>query len=366
MQPNEVGQQYLVGGAVRDRLLGYPWSERDWVVVGATPEQMLDAGFKPVGKDFPVFLHPETNEEYALARTERKSGRGYHGFICHSSPDVTLEEDLARRDLTINAIAEDAHGALVDPYGGCNDLERRILRHVSPAFGEDPLRILRVARFAARYHHLGFHVAAETQALMAAMVDEGEADALVAERVWKETERALGGPNPEVYFATLRQCGALRVLFPELLDAQRGLADLERCAAATPSPLLRFAVLCTRLPADTVTTLCTRGKIPNEYRELAVLAAQQIAAIAGADDPARAFAILEASDALRRPERFAQLLEVGAQLQLPGASLRRLRAAQAALSTVDTQVLIARGFSGKTLGEELRRERMRAITESWR
>lgn len=366
MQPHEVGQQYLVGGAVRDRLLGYPHSEHDWVVVGATPAQMLAAGFKPVGKDFPVFLHPDTNEEYALARTERKSGRGYHGFICHSSPDVTLEEDLARRDLTINAIAEDAHGALVDPWGGRNDLEQRILRHVSPAFCEDPLRILRVARFAARYHHLGFRIAAETMALMTAMVDDGEAGALVAERVWKETERALGGANPEIYFATLRQCGALRVLFPELLDARQGFDDLERCAPVMQSPLLRFAVLCTHLPANTVTTLCTRGKIPNEYRELAVLAAQQIGAIASVDTAGQAFAILEASDALRRPERFAQLLEIGAQLQLPDISIRRMRDAQRALSTVDTQTLIARGFGGKALGEELRRERLSAITETWR
>jgi tRNA nucleotidyltransferase (CCA-adding enzyme) len=360
-----VGQQYLVGGAVRDKLLGYPYSERDWVVVGATPEEMLAAGFKPVGKDFPVFLHPQTNEEYALARTERKSGRGYHGFVCYSSPDVTLEQDLARRDLTINAIAEDAQGQLIDPYDGRLDLEQRVLRHVSPAFGEDPLRILRVARFAARYHHLGFRIATETLALMAAMVAEGEADELVAERVWKETERALAEPNPEVFFATLRDCGALRILFPELNDADTGLADLARCAPHTPAPLLRFAVLCANLPAAAVIALCTRAKVPNEYRELAVLAAQQRTAMATVDTPQQAFAILEESDVIRRTERFAQLLEVGKQLSVATDRIQRLQQAQQAMAGVTAQTLIERGLSGKALGEELRRERLRAIEESW-
>jgi tRNA nucleotidyltransferase (CCA-adding enzyme) len=365
MHPSSVGQQYLVGGAVRDKLLGYPYSERDWVVVGATPEEMLAAGFKPVGKDFPVFLHPQTNEEYALARTERKSGRGYHGFVCYSSPDVTLEQDLARRDLTINAIAEAAQGQLVDPYGGRADLEQRVLRHVSPAFGEDPLRILRVARFAARYHHLGFRVAAETLALMADMVAEGEADELVAERVWKETERALAEPDPAVFFSTLQSCGALRSLFPELIDADTGFADLARCAPHTKEPLLRFAVLCAKLPAAAVTALCMRAKVPNEYRELAVLIAQQRAAIAAVDTPQQAFATLEASDVVRRPDRFAQLLEVCALLDIASARIQRLHQAQRALAGVTTQTLIEKGFSGKALGEELRRERLRAIEETW-
>lgn len=365
MHPSSVGQQYLVGGAVRDELLGYPYSEQDWVVVGATPEEMLAAGFKPVGKDFPVFLHPQTNEEYALARTERKSGRGYHGFVCYSSPDVTLEQDLARRDLTINAIAKDDKGRIVDPYGGRSDLEQRVLRHVSPAFGEDPLRILRVARFAARYHHLGFRIAAETQALMTAMVEAGEADALIAERVWKETERALAEPDPEVFFSTLKNCGALRSLFPELLDADAGLADLARCAPRATAPLLRFAVLCAKLPAAAVTALCMRAKVPNEYRELAVLAAQQRAAIAAVDTPSQAFAILEASDVLRRPERFEQLLEVCALLETEPTQLQHLRHAQSALAGVTAQTLMDKGLSGKALGEELRRERLRAIEETW-
>ena len=207
---------YLVGGAVRDRLLGRPVVDRDFVVVGARPEDLLRLGYKPVGKDFPVFLHPETSEEYALARTERKSGNGYHGFTFHTATDVTLEDDLRRRDLTLNAMAEDEHGALIDPYGGARDLQARVLRHVSPAFAEDPLRILRVARFAARYAALGFTVAPETMALMRDMVAAGEAAHLVAERVWQETARALTEPRPGVFVQVLRACGALAVLFPEL------------------------------------------------------------------------------------------------------------------------------------------------------
>ena len=207
---------YLVGGAVRDRLLGRAGGDRDFVVVGATPEAMLAAGYKPVGKDFPVFLHPETKEEHALARTERKSGRGYTGFVVHADPSVTLEDDLARRDLTINAIAEDEHGNLVDPFGGARDLEARVLRHVSPAFAEDPVRLLRVARFAARYAPLGFSVAPETMALMRAMVDAGEVDALVAERVWAETKKALAEPVPSAFLRVLRDSGALAKLFPEV------------------------------------------------------------------------------------------------------------------------------------------------------
>ena len=209
-------QTYLVGGAVRDRLLGLPVGERDWVVVGATPEALERQGYRRVGRSFPVFIHPETGEEYALARTERKTGPGYRGFDVHADPSVTLEEDLLRRDLTINAIAESADGTLVDPFGGVGHLQQRVLQHVSPAFREDPVRILRVARFAARFHGLGFRVAPSTVALMRAMVNEGEAAALVAERVWHETELALGTAHPDVYFEVLRDCGALGVIFPEL------------------------------------------------------------------------------------------------------------------------------------------------------
>ncbi len=220
-------QVYLVGGAVRDEQLGIPFRERDWCVVGARPDELEALGYSRVGKDFPVFLHPETREEYALARTERKTAPGYHGFEFDCSPEVTIEEDLERRDLTINAIAKDADGNLIDPWGGLRDLEDRFLRHVSDAFVEDPVRILRVARFAARYHRLGFAVAQETMQLMQRMVANGEVDALVADRVWKETELALGGDNVRVYFEVLRECGALRVLFPEA-DALFGVPQPER------------------------------------------------------------------------------------------------------------------------------------------
>ena len=207
---------YLVGGAVRDTLLGLPVKEKDWVVVGATPQQMIDLDYKPVGKDFPVFLHPQTGEEYALARTERKSGHGYRGFTFHTDPGVTLEEDLVRRDLTINAMAMDADGELIDPFNGREDLNQGLLRHVSPAFREDPVRILRVARFAARFARFGFHVTHGTNALMRQMVESGEIDYLVPERVWKETSRALSESSPERFFEVLRGCAALERLFPEV------------------------------------------------------------------------------------------------------------------------------------------------------
>ncbi len=215
-------QVYLVGGAVRDEQLGLPVNERDWCVVGATPNQLIDDGYKPVGKDFPVFLHPESNEEYALARTERKTAAGYHGFAFETSPDVTIEEDLSRRDLTMNAMAKDGSGELIDPFGGKQDIEKRVIRHVSDAFVEDPVRILRAAKFAARFSHLGFRIAPETRDLMRQMVDDGEADALVPDRVWKETEAALRGPNPRIFFESLRACRALRVLYPEI-DALFGI-----------------------------------------------------------------------------------------------------------------------------------------------
>ena len=205
---------YLVGGAVRDKLLNYPSTENDWVVVGGSPQQMLDQGYQPVGQDFPVFIDPKSGEEYALARTERKSGHGYQGFTFHTDPDISLDEDLVRRDLTINAMAEGADGSIIDPYGGQRDLNAKILRHVSEAFTEDPLRVLRVARFAARYHHLGFTVAPETMALMQQLADSGELSHLVAERLWKETERALGERSPDIYIQVLRDCGALAKLLP--------------------------------------------------------------------------------------------------------------------------------------------------------
>lgn len=358
---------YLVGGAVRDQLLGYPYSERDWVVVGATPEQMLALGFKPVGKDFPVFLHPDTNEEYALARTERKSGRGYHGFVCYSSPDVTLEEDLARRDLTINAIARADDGELIDPYGGRADLEQRVLRHVAPAFAEDPLRVLRVARFAARYFHLGFRVAAETLALMRDIVASGEITHLVAERVWKEMARALLEPDPEIFFQVLRDCDALQALLPQLADAASPAtwsALLRSAQTQQPAPV-RFAVLCAELPAAAVVSLCEHLKTPNEFRDLAVLVNGQRHAVASADSAQRALQILEQSDALRRPERFSQFLDACRILQTAPAQIERIERARAAALTITPQPLLERGFSGKNLGEQLQRERLAAIEEIW-
>ena len=296
---------YLVGGAVRDKLLNYPSTENDWVVVGGSPQQMLDQGYQPVGQDFPVFIDPKSGEEYALARTERKSGHGYQGFTFHTDPGISLEEDLARRDLTINAMAEGADGSIIDPYGGQRDLKAKILRHVSEAFTEDPLRVLRVARFAARYHHLGFTVAPETMALMQQLVDSGELSHLVAERLWKETERALGERSPDIYIQVLRDCGALAKLLPEVDDLfgipQRAdyhpeidtgihtLMSLQQAAQLSPCSKVRFSVLVHDLgkaitpehvlPSHKgheerglplVKNVCDRFKVPNAHRQLAM------------------------------------------------------------------------------------------------
>ena len=296
---------YRVGGAVRDKLLNYFSDENDWLVVGATPEEMVELGYVPVGNDFPVFIQPQTGEEYALARTERKSGHGYAGFTFHAAADVSLEDDLVRRDLTINAMAEDEQGVLYDPYGGQRDLSAKILRHVSDAFTEDPLRVLRVARFAARYHHLGFTVAAETMDLMTAISTSGELDYLVAERVWKENERALGERSPDIFIETLRQCGALKVLLPEVERLfgvpQRAdyhpeidtgihtLMALQQSVRLSDRSAIRFAVLVHDLgkgitPDDVlpshkgheargvalVDNVCDRFKVPNDVRQLAL------------------------------------------------------------------------------------------------
>ncbi|MFC3531184.1 multifunctional CCA addition/repair protein [Vogesella facilis] len=333
---------YIVGGAVRDRLLGLPVKDRDWVVVGATPEAMQARGFRPVGKDFPVFLHPRTQEEYALARTERKVGRGYHGFTFHAAPDVTLEEDLIRRDLTINAIAEDDDGSLIDPYGGIADLRARVLRHVSPAFAEDPVRILRLARFAARFD---FSVAPETMALMRQMVAAGEVDALVAERVWQELAKGLMTDTPSRMLLVLRDCGALARLLPEVdalfgvpqradyhpeIDTGDHVLRVLDYAAANHEPLaVRFACLLHDLgkaltPADILPrhigheqrgeapllALCERLRVPSDCRDLARITALQhtkvhTAFALRADTVQR---LLRDCDALRRPERFGQLL----------------------------------------------------------
>ena len=362
-------QVYLVGGAVRDELLGLPAAERDWVVVGATPEQMQRLGFRPVGRDFPVFLHPDTNEEYALARLERKTGPGYRGFETHASPDVTLEQDLQRRDLTINAMARSEDGTLFDPWGGRADLEARVLRHVSPAFVEDPVRILRVARFAARFAPLGFHLAPETLSLMRQMVENGETAALVPERVWRELERALAEPLPEACFDTLRDCGALRVVLPEL-------AWLETDRVALRAAVLRSAVVSVRLAAllagagsAAVQTLSERLRIPTPARELALLCARlvpRVASVGRLDAPAL-LELLENADALRRPERFSELLlACEARSSDPAGTALLLRARALAADVVLPALQLA-SLKGPQIANALRAartERLRPLIAS--
>jgi tRNA nucleotidyltransferase (CCA-adding enzyme) len=301
-------QAYVVGGAVRDELLGLPVQDHDWVVVGATPEDMIAKGFRPVGKDFPVFLHPHTHEEYALARTERKTAPGYHGFVFHTAPDVKLEDDLIRRDLTINAMARADDGTIVDPYGGLKDLKDRVFRHVSPAFAEDPVRILRLARFAARFPE--FTVASTTLALMRSMVEAGEVDALVPERVWQELARGLMEPKPSRMLAVLRDCGALARILPEL-DA-RWSADMLRVidhAAAQGYGLpVRFAVL--MHDVGQIADLSKRLRVPTECRDLAVMTAREHGNVNRALElqPDSIVSLFERCDAFRKPDRFAQML----------------------------------------------------------
>ena len=403
---------YMVGGAVRDALLGLPVQDRDWVVIGATPEQMLAQGYLPVGRDFPVFLHPETREEYALARTERKSGRGYRGFVVHAAPDVTLEEDLARRDLTINAIAEDVDGisarALFDPYFGHRDLQARVLRHVSKAFREDPVRILRVARFAARF--ADFSVAPETTQLMREMVDAGEADHLVPERVWQELARGLMEAQPPRMFAVLRSCGALAVLLPEVerlwgvpqraeyhpeVDTGVHLMMVLAMAARLNAPLcVRFACLCHDLgkgntPADVLPRLIgheARGakllkevserlRVPTDCRELADVVAREHGNIhrSGELNAAAVLRLLERCDAIRKPARFEDVLlacECDARGRLgfeesAYPQRERLLAAMHAARAVDTAPLAAeaakRGLKGPQVGEQIHAARAQAI-----
>jgi tRNA nucleotidyltransferase (CCA-adding enzyme) len=333
---------YCVGGAVRDELLGLPVKDRDYVVVGASPEQMVKQGYRPVGRDFPVFLHPQSHEEYALARTERKTARGYRGFEFHAAPDVTLEQDLARRDLTINAIARDADGRLIDPHGGQADLEAGVLRHISPAFAEDPVRILRVARFAARF---GFRIAPETLKLMRQMAGNGEADALVPERVWQEVARGLMEATPSRMFEVLRECGALARVMPEVnalwddADAARGaMAALDAAAQARAMLPARFAVLARPLTPLAVESLAMRLKVPADCRDLALLAARHANTLLDAEelDAESVLQLFNAVDAWRRPERFAELL-TAAFAGEPGAepAKTRLERARAAAAAVD-------------------------------
>jgi tRNA nucleotidyltransferase (CCA-adding enzyme) len=376
-------QVYLVGGAVRDELLGRAVQERDWVVVGATPAELERAGYRAVGQDFPVFLHPDTHEEYALARLERKIAAGYRGFAIESSPAVTLEEDLRRRDLTINAMARGADGKLIDPFGGQADLRSRLLRHVSAAFAEDPVRILRVARFAARFAALGFTVAPETVALMRAMVSGGEANALVSERVWRELELALRAAHPERAFEVLRDCGALALILPELAqspDLPLALASL-RCAAngaedATATPQ-RWAALLAGLPVPDIEAVCTRLRSPTEHRQLALLAARLGAHLRSAGRPAEQavadpqwlLGLLELADAFRRPERFGQWLAVldaraRAAGQPPAAAQAlagRLDSARLAAAAVQLGEAELKAHRGAEIAAVLRSRRLAAL-----
>lgn len=406
-------QVFRVGGAVRDALLGWPVHDEDWVVVGATPEEMILAGYLPVGKDFPVFLHPETREEYALARTERKTARGYHGFAFHAAPDVTLEQDLARRDLTINAIAQDAEGKLIDPFGGRQDLRERRLRHVTEAFREDPVRILRVARFAARYTE--FSVAAETQALMREMVEAGEVDALVPERVWQELARGLMEERPSRMFEVLRGCGALVRLLPEVdrlwgvpqraeyhpeVDTGVHLMMVLDMSARLQAPLpVRFACLTHDLgkgttPADALPKhighevrsarllkdVCERLRVPAECRQLADVVAREHGNIHRSEGigAAAVVRLLERCDAFRKPQRFDQVLlacECDARGRL-GLEQRhyaprpRLLAALDAARQVSTADIAAaahqQGLEGPAIGERIQRARTAAVAAVWK
>jgi tRNA nucleotidyltransferase (CCA-adding enzyme) len=399
-------QVYLVGGAVRDALLGLPVKERDWVVVGSTRDELLGLKYREVGRDFPVFLHPDSHEEYALARLERKVSPGYRGFAVEFGPQVTLEEDLARRDLTINAIAQDEDGSLLDPYNGRRDLQARILRHVSPAFIEDPVRILRVARFAARFASLGFHVAPETMALMRAMVERGEVNALVAERVWQETEKALHEPGASVFFKVLRECGALKVIYPEI-DALFGVPQpekwhpeidtgvhtlmvLDQAVRLSTEATVRFAALVHDLgkaatpqaewpghkgheerSVALIEALSERLRLPKEYRDLSVIVARYHGNVHRAFElrPKTILGILEKTDAFRRPERFAQALlaceadsrgRLGLE-QVPYPQREYLQAARDAAAAIKPTPQDIAEHAGPQIAELLHERRLEAI-----
>ncbi len=397
---------YTVGGAVRDQLLGLPVADRDYVVIGATPQHMVAQGYKPVGRDFPVFLHPQTHEEYALARTERKTARGYHGFAFHAAPEVTLEQDLARRDLTINAMAKDEHGALIDPFNGAADLKARVLRHVSPAFAEDPVRILRLARFAARFARLGFTVADETLALMRHMVSDGEVDTLVAERVWQELARGLMEAKPSRMFDTLRACGALARVLPEV-DALFGVpqrADhhpevdtgvhvmmvVDYAAGRDYALEVRFAALTHDLgkgatppqewprhiahearSVELVAAMCERLRVPAACRDLALIMAQQHGNVHRAAElrPGTIVQLLQSADAFRKPQRFAHLLqacESDARGRLgfgdrPYPQAQRLTAAFAAAAAVDSGAIAKQYEEPERIKDAIHQARVAAV-----
>ncbi|MCH2257116.1 MAG: CCA tRNA nucleotidyltransferase [Alteromonas sp.] len=386
-------QVYLVGGAVRDALLNRKVVERDYVVVGATPEEMLSQGFTQVGKDFPVFLHPKTQEEYALARTERKSGKGYTGFVCDASSSVTLEEDLLRRDLTVNAIAQDNYGKLIDPYGGKKDLENRVLRHVSEAFSEDPLRVFRVARFATRYAYLGFTIATETMALMQSMAQSGELSTLSAERVWQETKRSLLEKTPHVFFTVLNQAHGLNDWFTELesnldtaLATLKTAVDLEKAknesfvkdtGSETPLPdssnsetarlITRFTALLTHLGEEDAKHLCSRLKVQNQVSEIVILACKfKDFLLTMQNSPADLLALFNGCDAWRREERFTLLLSAFAPYAHSKGvdwqeQQKRIENALAAAKQVNVQDIIATGVKGPEIKDALNQAKLSAI-----
>ena len=401
-------QVFLVGGAVRDQLLNRKVTERDWVVVGATPQQLIDQGYQQVGKDFPVFLHPETHDEYALARTERKTTQGYHGFTCYFAPDVTLEQDLLRRDLTINAIAQDNLGQLIDPYGGQQDIEAKVLRHVSTAFVEDPLRVLRVARFAARYHYLGFSIAPETRQLMQQLAQSGELNSLTPERIWKETERALTERSPEVYFEVLHETGALECFFPELerlwgipnppqwhpeIDSGvHTMMVLHRAAVLTEEVAIRFAALCHDLGKGVtpvaewpshrghekagvpiIEALCSRLKIPNRFKQLAAITSEfhLLAHKAFQLKASTLVKMLEKSKAYRNEKQFFDFL-LACEADFRGRTgfeerdypqRRFLIQAHQVTKTIDTRPWLEQGHSGKVIGEKIHQRRVGLIKQ---
>ena len=391
---------YLVGGAVRDRLLGYKVNEKDWVVIGSSPEEMKKKGFYQVGRNFPVFINRKSGEEYALARTEHKTATGYHGFDFDYEPDVTLEEDLLRRDLTINAMAESSDGELIDPFGGLKDLQNRILRHTSEAFAEDPLRVLRVARFATRFHSLNFKIAAETMTLMRQIADSGELQTLVQERIWKETQRALKEPDPQVYFATLVKCGALGILFPELrglepafdgndyskaqIDSDSRLQaailarnSLQAAVAIGKSSIIRLAALLHNadeysMPGkgtdQPVRLLCQRLKMSRQYSGMAQLAATCVRKIVNSDqsDHEQLLKLLEQLDAWRRPKRFNTLLAVcrcrliaaGAALDSDPPIVQRLKRAHDLTASISIVQLRKKNLHGREIARELHKLRL--------
>ncbi len=376
-------QVYLVGGAVRDALLNRKVVERDYVVVGATPEEMLSQGFTQVGKDFPVFLHPKTQEEYALARTERKSGKGYTGFVCDASSSVTLEEDLLRRDLTVNAIAQDNLGNLIDPYGGKKDLENRLLRHVSEAFSEDPLRVFRVARFATRYAYLGFTIATETMALMQSMAQSGELSTLSAERVWQETKRSLLEKTPHVFFTVLNQAHGLNDWFTELernvdtaLETLKTAVDLEKVEnesvvkdtdTETARLITRFTALLTHLNEEEAKQLCSRLKVQNQVSDIVSLACKFKGFLLNAQNsPADLLVLFNGCDAWRREERFTLLLSAFAPYAHNKGvdwqhQQKRIENALEAANQVNVQDIIATGVKGPEIKDALNRAKLSAI-----